>query len=316
MRIVFMGTSPFAVPTLSALLEKHDVVAVVTQPDRPSGRGQHVHESPVKKVAQQADALILQPEKVRDEGFVARMRELGPLDAIVVAAFGQIIPKSILDMPRLGCVNVHASLLPKYRGAAPIHHAIMNGETVTGVTTMLMDPGLDTGAILLKQELAISLDDNTGDLEPRLADFGAGLLIRTLDELNQGAITPIPQDSSLATLAPSLKKEEAAVDWNQPASAIVNRIRAFTPRPGAFTHFKGSAVKILRATVGTGEGAPGTVVGVSEDGITVAAGDGAIILVEVQPENKKRMTAAEYARGARIAVVARFGSSDAVLSGD
>lgn len=307
MRIVFMGTSSFAVPTLSALLEKHEVVAVVTQPDRPSGRGQHVHESPVKKLAQQSDALILQPEKVREDSFVARMREFGALDAIVVAAFGQIIPKSILDMPRLGCVNVHASLLPKYRGAAPIHHAIMNGEATTGVTTMLMDPGLDTGAILLKQELAISPDDTTGDLEPRLADIGAGLLIRTLDELDAATITPISQDNSLATLAPSIKKEEAAVDWNQPSSQIVNRIRGFTPRPGAFTYLNGTAVKIWNATVGTGEGSPGTVVDVGEDGVAVAAGVGAVLLVEVQPENKKRMTAAEYARGARIALGARFG---------
>jgi methionyl-tRNA formyltransferase len=312
MRIVFMGTSSFAVPALSALLEQTDVIAVVTQPDRPSGRGRHVSESPIKQVAAQSDIPILQPERVREESFVTTIRELGPLDAIVVAAFGQIIPKSILDMPRLGCVNVHGSLLPMYRGAAPIQHALMNGETTTGVTTMLMDPGLDTGPILLQQELDIAPDETAGELEPRLAAVGADLLIRTLQGLELGEIEPVEQDGSRATLARSLKKEDAAVDWNLPAAQIVNRIRAFTPRPGAFTSLGETTVKIWRAGPETaGVSDPGSILHVADGGITVAAGSDAVLLIEVQPENRKRMSAAEFARGMRLAPGSRFGPAPA-----
>ncbi|MDO8588826.1 MAG: methionyl-tRNA formyltransferase [Armatimonadota bacterium] len=309
MRVVFMGTSAFAVPVLSELREYADVIAIVTQPDRPSGRGRHVSESPVKQAAKPFDSPILQPERVREQSFVDRMSELGPLDAIVVAAFGQIIPKSILDIPRLGCVNVHGSLLPKYRGAAPIQHAVMNGETRTGVTTMLMDPGLDTGPILLQEETGIGPDETAGDLEARLAEIGARLLIRTLEGLDRGDLKPTPQDDSQATLARSFKREDAAIDWNLPAERIVNTIRAFTPRPGAYALLDGAILKIWRARVAVaGEGSPGSILTTDANGITLAGGTGAVLITEVQPENRKRMSAAEFARGLHLKPNARFGA--------
>jgi methionyl-tRNA formyltransferase len=301
MRIVFMGTSAFAVPILAALHSNHTIVAVVTQPDRPSGRGQHMHESPVKKRAVGFGLNIHQPERVRAEDFVHTMQSLLPLDTIVVAAFGQIIPKSILDMPQLGCVNVHASLLPKYRGAAPIQHAVMNGETVTGITTMLMDPGLDTGPILLQRDVSILEDETAGELEVRLSDTGAHLLLQTLTGLQDGSVKPIAQDNAQATLAPSLKREQALVDWNLPAKNIVNRIRAFTPRPGAYAEVGGRMLKIWRASAVEIDGAtPGQPVRISGEGLIVAASVGGVLLTEVQPENRKRMSGAEFARGARL----------------
>lgn len=302
LRVVFMGTSGFAVPSLRALNKNHQILAIVTQPDRPSGRGRHVIESPVKQEANSLGLPIYQPERVREEGFIEQMRGFEPLDAIVVAAFGQIIPKVILDMPRLGCVNVHGSLLPKYRGAAPIQHAILQGETVTGVTTMLMDPGLDTGPILLQESTDILDGEIYGDLHDRLAEIGARLLIRTLDGLDDGSIQPIPQDHSQATLALSIKREAGAIDWTLPAGRIVNQIRAFTPRPGAYAFLNKSMVKIWRAvsTDDTGKAQPGEVVKVSDEGILVATGDYAALITELQPENRRRMGAAEFARGARL----------------
>jgi methionyl-tRNA formyltransferase len=302
-----MGTAQFAVPTLKKLLEsRHEVVGVVTQPDRPSGRGREVRISPVKQVALEAGIPIYQPERVRSEDFIALVREMSP-DAIVVAAFGQIIPKAILDIPRFGSINVHASLLPKYRGAAPVHYALFNGETVTGITTMLMDPGLDTGPILLQREIEISPDDNEGTLEARLADVGADLLIETLDLLEEDALAPQPQDDSIATRAPSVKKEECRVDWNQDSRAIVNRIRGCTPRPGAYALFHGSVLRIWSAeSRDSGSGKPGEIIGTSRDGILVKAGRGAVLLKEVQPENRKRMKAGDFARGYGITVGAKL----------
>lgn len=313
MRILFMGTTNFAVPTLKALLaSKHSVIGVVTQPDRPAGRGRQLRMSPVKEVALQAGIPIYQPESVRAEDFIALVRDLSP-DAIVVAAFGQIIPRAILEIPRFGSINVHASLLPKYRGAAPVHYALFDGESVTGVTTMLMDPGLDTGPILLQREVPILPEDNQGTLESRLAEVGAELLLETLDRLEQGDVQPQPQDNSLATLAPSLRKEDCAIDWNQDARNIVNRIRGCTPRPGAYTFWQGSPLKIWHARVaresGT-NGAPGEVQEVSSEGIVVAAGQGAVLLMDVQPENRKRMQAVEFARGYRITSGATFAGVD------
>ena len=302
-----MGTAQFAVPTLKKLLEsRHEVTGVVTQPDRPSGRGREVRISPAKQAALEAGIPIYQPERVRSEDFIALVREMSP-DAIVVAAFGQIIPKAILDIPRFGSINVHASLLPKYRGAAPVHYALFNGETVTGITTMLMDPGLDTGPILLRREIEISPDDNEGTLEARLADGGADLLIETLELLERGAIRPTPQDNSLATHAPSVKKEECKVDWNQDSRAIVNKIRGCTPRPGAYALFNDSMLRIWCAESGdSGSGSPGEIIGTSREGILVKAGRGAVLLTEVQPENRKRMKAGDFARGYGITVGAKL----------
>jgi len=304
MRIIFMGTSRFAVPTLEAVVRAgHQVLLVVTQPDRPSGRGLQVHASPVKQAAERLGLPVFQPEKIREESAVQRIRSLAPLDAIVVAAFGQIVPKAILDIPRLGCINVHASLLPKYRGAAPILHAIAAGETRTGVTTMLMDPGLDTGDILLQEETEIGPEETAGELEERLAEMGAALLIRTLDALESGTACPTPQDHSRATLAPSIKREAGEIDWQQSAAAIVNKARGYNPRPGCYTFLKGQTVKIWRARLGRESGRigpPGAVLSVDSEGVEVAAGQGSVVLVEVQPEGRKRMSAADFARGARL----------------
>ena len=298
-----MGTAQFAVPALKKLLaSRHEVMGVVTQPDRPSGRGREVRISPIKQGALEAGIPVHQPEKVRSEEFIALVREMSP-DAIVVAAFGQIIPKAILDIPRFGGVNVHGSLLPKYRGAAPVHYALFKGETVTGVTTMLMDPGLDTGPILLKQEVEISPDDDQAALEARLAEVGADLLIETLELLEKGAIVPTPQDDSLATHAPSVKREECLVDWNQDAQAIVNRVRGCTPRPGAYAFYKGSMLRIWSAkATDEASGNPGEVMEVGREGILVGAGRGAALLTEVQPENRKRMKAGDFARGYGVTV--------------
>lgn len=298
-----MGTAEFAVPTLKRLLaSRHEVIGVVTQPDRPSGRGREMRISPVKRIALDAGVPIYQPERVRSEDFVALVKEMSP-DAIVVAAFGQIIPKAILDIPRLGSINVHGSLLPKYRGAAPVHYALFNGETRTGVTTMLMDPGLDTGPILLQKEVEILAGDTEGSLEARLSEVGADLLNETLELLENSAVTPKPQDNSLATYAPSVKKEDCKVDWNQDSRMVVNRIRGCTPRPGAYTILDDSTLKIWSAEMREGEsGRPGEVIELRQDGILVRAGRGAVRLAEVQPENRKRMTAGDFARGYGITV--------------
>ena len=308
MRILFMGTGDFAVPTLKALVASgHQVVGVVTQPDRPAGRGRRLRVSPVKQTALDADVPIHQPETVRADGFVNLVKEISP-DAFVVAAFGQIIPKEVLDVPKLGGVNVHASLLPKYRGAAPVHHALFNGETCTGVTSMLMDPGLDTGPILLQEEVEIHPEDDEGSLETRLAEVGADLLIETLEGLERGDITPRAQDDSLATHAPSVKREECVVRWEQDACMIVNRVRGCTPRPGAHTVWQGSPLKIWLCRVAETEtpSEPGEVIDVGPEGLVVGAGQGAVLLTEVQPENRKRMSASEFARGYRVVKGARL----------
>lgn len=310
MRILFMGTASFAVPTLRALLASgHEVIGVVTQPDRPSGRGRQVRISPVKQVALEAGIPIHQPEKVRSDDFISLVRDMSP-DAIVVAAFGQIIPKAILDVPKFGNVNVHASLLPKYRGAAPVHHALFAGETRTGVTTMLMDPGLDTGPILLRREVEILPEDNEGTLEARLAEIGAELLLETLEGIEKGTAAPEPQDDSLATKAPSMKKEDCLVDWSQDARSIANRARGCTPRPGAYTFWQGSPLKVWTCRAvddASSIGQPGEILDSTPDGIRAQAGRGVVLIEEVQPENKKRMHAAEFARGYRITKGSKLG---------
>lgn len=300
MRIVFMGTSEFAVPILKAILQsRHDVVGVVTQPDKPAGRGRRVRVSPVKHVAEEAGVSVYQPEKVRDREFIRLIEEIAP-DAIVVAAYGQIIPPEILEIPKFGCINVHASLLPKYRGAAPVHYALFNGESRTGVTTMMMDPGLDTGPILLQREVDIHPEDNESSLEQRIAEVGAQLLLETLDGLEAGSVVPVPQDNSKATYAPTVKREECMVNWEENADKIVNRIRGCTPRPGAFALWRGSFLKIWQAFALPEEAnvkSPGEVLRVDKRGIFVQSGKGAVCLVEVQPENRTRMHAADFARG-------------------
>lgn len=301
MRIIFAGTSDFAAPSLEALIaSRHDIVAVVTQPDKPKGRGREMQMPPIKVIALAHSIPVLQPEKLRDTLSLDEIKELGPIDLIVVAAYGQIVPRELLRWPERGCVNVHGSILPKYRGAAPIQHALISGENQTGVTTMLMDAGLDTGDILLQETLDIGLSETAGDLIPRLAWLGANLLIRTLDRLEEGTIAPIPQDDELASLARSLKRNAGAIDWSRSAEDIVNLIRGCTPRPGAFTKLGDTQIKIWSAIVlkqDRSAGAPGEIMSVDNNGIEVAAGSGSVRLIEVQPESRKRMSAADFSRG-------------------
>ena len=299
MRIVFMGTPEFAVPSLEALLKSDDrVVGIVTQPDRPKGRGQRLAPSPVKVIALREQIPLLQPLKMKDPHFLAALSGWKP-DVIAVAAFGRILPPAILLLPPRGCINVHGSLLPKYRGAGPIQWAIINGETETGITTMLMDEGMDTGAMLLQATIAIRADDTAGSLSPRLADVGGRLLIETLAQLKAGTLTPRPQDHRQATLAPLLKKEDGLINWTTPATSIANRIRGLTPWPGAYTFLQQDRWTISRATAinETTTLAPGQITALTKDAIHVATGSGVLAIHELQPANSRRMPAAQYLAG-------------------
>ncbi len=300
MRIVFMGTPDFAVPSLEALLKSGEtVVGVVTQPDRPKGRGRALTPSPVKLVCQREGLAVLQPLKMKDPAFLQALKEWHP-DVIAVAAFGRILPPAILSLPPKGCINVHASLLPKYRGAGPIQWAIINGEQETGVTTMLMDEGMDTGAILLQETVPIEPDDTAGTLSAKLAQVGARLLVDTLRRLKAGTLVPSPQDHAQATMAPPLKKEDGLIDWSRPAVDIANRVRGLVPWPGAYTFAGDTLWKIWKAAPRDGPTAqapPGTVIGLTKDAILVATGSGLLSITEIQPANSRRMTVAEFLAG-------------------
>ena len=299
MRIVFMGTPEFAVPSLEALLKaNHQVVGIVTQPDRPKGRGQVLTPSPVKLIAHRERIPLLQPTKMKDVDFLATLSSWKP-DYIAVAAFGRILPPAILSLPPLGCINVHGSLLPKYRGAGPIQWALINGETETGITTMLMDEGMDTGAVLLQETMTINPEDTAGSLSVRLAELGGQLLVKTLAQLGAGTLIPRAQDHSQATLAPLLKKEDGIIDWTMPATAIANRIRGLDPWPGAYTVAKTERWTIYRA-VALDEpvrGVPGEVTAVQKDAIHVATGQGVLAIYEVQAAGGRRMPVAQYLTG-------------------
>lgn len=304
LKVVFMGTPEFAVPCLAALDEAHDVAAVVTQPDRPRGRGQKLQPSPVKRCALERGLPVWQPEKIKAPQAVAQLRALAP-ELIVVVAFGQILSQEILDIPPLGCVNVHASLLPAYRGAAPIHWAIINGETESGVTTMRMDAGLDTGAMLLKRKVSISQEMETGVLHDRLMDEGASLLLETVRALAEGSVVPEPQDDALSSYAPLLKKEHERIDWTHSAQSIHDLVRGLDPWPGAHCLLGDRALKLWRTRVLPAQaapGEPGEVVALTADGFVVSAGDGALEILEMQPPGKRRMRAADFARGRGVAV--------------
>jgi methionyl-tRNA formyltransferase len=315
MRLIFMGTPEFAVPSLRKLIEAgHEVIAVFTQPDRPVGRKQVVTPSPVKVFAAERGLAIHQPTKIKTED--AR-RQYEPLfkeaDAGVVAAYGRILPEWMLKAPRHGCVNVHSSLLPKYRGAAPINWAVARGERETGVTIMLMDAGLDTGPILLWRSTAIGDQETAAELTPRLADLGAASLVEALGKLERGAITPEPQNDSEATLAPILKREDGEVDWAMTAAEIFNRMRGFTPFPGCYTFFNGHRLEIVSARVEpSGDGSdnfePGVVCEVAKEAFVVACGEGSRLrITEVQLEGKRAMPARDFLNGARLQVGAKLG---------
>jgi methionyl-tRNA formyltransferase len=302
MEIVFLGTPEFAVPSLERIVEAgHRVAAVYTQPDRPKGRGGQLASSPVKQAAERLGIAVHQPERVRRLEVVEQLRGFAP-DVMVVVGYGQIIPQSIIDIPKHGIVNVHASLLPKYRGAAPIQWAIANGEAITGVTTMRIDAGLDTGDMLLKWETPIGPEETALELGPRLAEAGADLLVRTLASIEAGSVHPEPQDSSQATLAPILKKEDGRIDWSWTARDIFNRSRGFVPWPGTYTTWRGGALNIwkCRPVDEHHDGAPGQL-RADRKRLMVACGGGTLLeLLEVQIEGRKRVSAEAFLNGQRL----------------
>ncbi len=311
MDVVFMGTPDFAIPALDLVYSStHRLLAAVTQPDRPKGRRLQLQPSPVKEFAQRNNIPLFQPDNLNEKGFRSSLCQLDP-EAVVVVAYGKIIPEWILDLPPHGCINVHASLLPQYRGAAPIQRAIMDGCTRTGVTTMLLDRGMDTGPILLQAETSIELDDTAGTVAQKLADQGAELLVETLDGVADGIIEPREQDENGISYAPKIKKEETLVQWSSPAKQIKDKIRALNPYPGAYTFLQGKRLKLLEARineqVSNKELQPGTVVAVEKNGLVVATQDRRLILTMIQPENKRKMSSAEFLRGHQIKLGQQLG---------
>jgi len=301
-RIIFMGTPQFAVPTLETIIrERYEILRVVTQPDRPKGRGQRLSPSPIKVVAQENNLNILQPEKL-DDRFLEAINPLQP-DLLVVVAFGQIIPGKVLSVAMWGGINIHASLLPRYRGSAPIQWAIINNEKTTGLTTMFMDEGLDTGPIILQQEVDILEGETAGELHDRLAALAPGLLIKTLKGLAEGTVTPRKQDDSHATNAPRLTKEQGLIKWSLPAERLYGLIRGLDPWPGALTYCNGKPLKLFGcflADTSRRHGRPGRVRDFTERGLEIETGTGTVIVKEFQSPGKKRIPAREFIRGSRI----------------
>jgi methionyl-tRNA formyltransferase len=312
MRVVFAGTPEFAVATLEAVhAAGHEIVLALTQPDRPSGRGLALATSAVKRSAQRRGIRVAQPQTLRDPAVQDQLKAVAP-DVMVVAAYGLILPQAVLDIPRHGALNVHASLLPRWRGAAPIQRAILAGDVRTGVSIMQMDAGLDTGPVLLTAETPIGRDDTAGTMHDRLAALGAKLLVEVLDRLARGRITATPQSPEGATYAPKIDKSESRVDWTRAAIEIERQIRAFNPHPGAVTHVRGTDLKLWRAAPvrgadASGALAAGTVLSVGADGIVVACGEGALAITELQRAGGKRLAAAELLRGFPVVAGDRFG---------
>ena len=313
MSIIFIGTPEFAVPSLRRLAAAgHDIRAVITQPDRPAGRGRQMRASPVKEAALELGLMILQPTSLRDEAVLERMRGIQP-EVMAAVAYGQILRPEVLAIAPKGVVNVHPSLLPRYRGPSPIQSAILSGDDVTGVTIMLMDAGTDSGPVLAQQEVAIEAEDTGGSLSGQLADVGARLLADTLRSWLDGEVTPAPQDDDQATATRLLRKEDGLIDWTQSAAQISRQVRAFNPWPGSFTRFAGEKLNIWQALPVEGSHAlnPGEVValpsGPAGAPIAVTTGDGLLVPVEVQREGRKRVAAADFARGARGVIGTRLG---------
>lgn len=300
MKIIYMGTPDFAVEALEALASsRHEVTAVFTQPDKPKGRGKAMQFTPVKEVALRENIPVYQPKKVRDPEVIQKIRELAP-DVLVVVAFGQIIPQEILDIAPYGCINVHGSLLPKYRGAAPIQWAVIDGEKESGVTTMQMDAGLDTGDILLKTVVPLDEKETGGSLFDKLSKAGADLLLKTLDALENGTVTPQKQGESPTAYAKMLTKDMGAIDWNRPAKELERLIRGLNPWPSAFSHLNGKTLKIWEASVEEENGekkAPGTVLQADAKGFRIQTGEGILKIDTLQLEGKKRMDAQAFLRG-------------------
>jgi methionyl-tRNA formyltransferase len=309
LRIIFMGTPEFACPTLTRLVERgEEVIAVVTQPDRPKGRGQKLVPPPVKELAERYGIPVFQPARVRAPEVIDQIRALAP-DLIVVVAFGQILPQSLLDIPKHGCINIHASLLPRYRGAAPINWCLINGETETGITTMQMDAGLDTGDMLVKRAIPIAPDEDAQSLHDRLMALGAETIDETLDLLQTGKLVRQKQDDALTCYAPMIKKEDGLIDWAREARQIVNQVRGFTPWPGAATSLDGKTLKLCKAVAGTDAGTPGEVLRADRDGVVVACGEGSVKILELQLEGRKRLPVAEFLAGCRLVPGIRLGAA-------
>ncbi|MFD2612923.1 methionyl-tRNA formyltransferase [Paenibacillus gansuensis] len=314
MNIVFMGTPEFAVPSLRVLLEGgYNIVGVVTQPDRPKGRKRVLTPPPVKVEALAHGLPVLQPARMRSPEAVEELARLKP-DLIVTAAYGQILPKAVLDLPKLGCINVHGSLLPKYRGGAPIQHSIMNGEPETGVTIMYMAEGLDTGDMISRTALPIGEEDTAGTMFEKLAVAGAALLKETLPAIIEGRIEAVPQNDEEATYSPNITRDDERIQWQRSARDVFNQVRGLNPWPVAFTLWNGEVFKVWKCRIGTvmrSPGAetlvPGTVLRVSDEGIEVAAGDGTVLLTEVQPAGKKAMDVAQFNRGSKLEAGTVFG---------
>lgn len=299
LRIVFMGTAEFAVPSLKMLVQAgHEIISVVTQPDRPKGRGQQVRFSPVKEAALALDLPVFQPLDIKEQESIDYLQSLEG-ELFVVVAYGQILSRKVLDIPEKGCINVHASLLPKYRGAAPIHWAIINGESETGVTIMFMEEALDSGDIIEQRKVKIEPHYNVGILHDILADLGAKALTSSLAELANNKVKPIPQDSSLATYAPQLKKEDEIIRWEKTSREVINHIRGMNPWPGTYTIYNGQTLKIIDAeTVNSGRvSRPGTILKIDKKGIYVQCGEGSLLLKLLKPQGKREMTADAFCRG-------------------
>ncbi|MBO8136578.1 MAG: methionyl-tRNA formyltransferase [Desulfotomaculum sp.] len=302
MRIVYMGTPEFAVPCLKKIIKQnYQLVAVVTQPDKPKGRGKKLQPPPVKVTAQKYNLPVYQPEKINTAEFITKLKELEP-DLIVVVAYGKILPKEILNLPPLGCVNVHASLLPKYRGAAPIHWAVINGEKETGVTTMYMDEGMDTGDMILSRAVPIKEDETVGEVHDKLAELGAEVLGETLNLIAEGRAPRTPQNSKEATYAPMLKREHEIINWDRTALEIKNHIRGMNPWPGTYTKLKGKILKIWRAEIVKCDSSeqPGTVISCKNNKIVVQTGEGCLAVTELQLQGCKRMDAGCFLCGNKI----------------
>jgi methionyl-tRNA formyltransferase len=301
LKVVFMGSPEFAVPVFRALHAEFDVTGVVTQKNKPKGRGRTPMPTAVKQAADELEVPVFEPDRLSSPEVLDALRELAP-DFIVVAAYGKILPKSILDLPPMGCINLHGSLLPKYRGASPIPAAILSGDKVAGVSTMLMDKGMDTGDILLEQEVPIENDDTAQSLHDKLLEPGARLVVDTLRRIAAGDLRPTPQDHGKATYTNLLTKEDGRIDWNVEAARIERLVRAMIPWPVAFFEHQGDRIKVWRSSVAHGTAKAGEIAQLSPEGILVGAGENLLLLREAQAPGKKRISAAEFARGRRLSV--------------
>ncbi len=299
MRIVYMGTPQFAVSPLRALVAAgYEIAGVITRIDKPAGRGQNLTAPPIKSAAEKMGLPVYQPKRIREASFIEQLRSIGP-EVVIVAAYGQILPQEILTLPKLGCINIHASLLPAYRGAAPINWAIIRGEDETGITIMQMDEGMDTGAVLMQERIVIDPTDTAGSLTERLSTMGAKLITTALPLIVDGKLLPLPQDSARATLAPLLKKEDGIIDWEIPAVDIYNRIRGLSPWPGAYTFLDGKKIKIIATEVVSSTGEPGRLYERDRQILETGTGKGLLRIVRIQPEGKRPMTAGDFMRGHR-----------------